>query len=226
MSREMNIAATIDTVYDAYLNVSTQVEDGDELTEKGIYNAYEATSYFFLERLFTVFPFAEDDRMVDFGCGKGRVLFMAAHHMCNRVTGYENNSKRFGILKSNLSNYQQKHGKRSLIDIRNENAQSAVIDDMDNKFFFFEPFHIKIFKQVVDKIMQSLDKRRRDITIILYLPHESTIEYFDSIRSFKKEIYVDSTLYFLDDPLLTMPHFAIYCNYSLEDLVNPYFLIY
>ena len=217
---------TIEKVYDTYLNISTQIEDGDEISEKGIYNAYEATSYFFLERLFTVFPFVENDRMVDFGCGKGRVLFMAAQYSCKHATGYENNARRYNILEANLTSYQQKHGQNSQIIIRKENAQSAHIDDMANKFFFFEPFHINIFKQVLANIMHSLDIRQREITIILYLPHETTINYIDSIKTFQKEIYVDSTLYYLNDPLLTMPHFAIYCNYSLEDLVNPYFLIY
>ena len=217
---------TIENVYDAYLNISTLIEDGDDITEKGLYNAYEATSYFFLERLFTVFPFAEDDHIVDFGCGKGRVLFMAAQYSCKRVTGYEINAKRFDILTDNLHRYRQKHGGDTIFDIRNENAQTADIEHTANKFFFFEPFHIKIFAQIIKNIEKSLRYRRRDVTIILYLPHESTIELFDGLHGFKKEIYVDSTLYYLDDSLLTMPHFAIYCNYSLEDIVNPYFLIY
>ena len=218
--------ATIEKVYDEFLNISTQIEDGDELAEKGIYNAYEATSYFFLERLFTVFPFAAEDHLIDFGCGKGRVLFMAAQYACKHITGYENNIIRYNTLKANLNNYQQKHGGQTNIAIYNEYAQSAVIDETANKFFFFEPFHVDICAQVVENIIKSLVKKWREITIILYLPHESTIKYFDSISLLNKEIYVDSTLYYLDDPLLTMPHFAIYCNYSLENLINPYFLIY
>jgi hypothetical protein len=69
-------------------------------------------------------------------------------------------------------------------------------------------------------------RRRRDVTFLLYLPHEDTIAYFDDIPGFRREVYVDSTLRYRDDPLVTMPHFAIYCNYSMEESVEPYFLVY
>jgi len=216
----------IESVYDAYLNVFTQIEEGDETSDKEIYNAYEATSYFFLERLFKAFPFAHDDHMVDFGCGKGRVLFMASQHSCKYATGYENNKNRFKILQKNVEQYRQKHGSRTRFDIYDENAQSAVVDDSANKFFFFEPFHLDIYARVMQNILKSIDRKQRDVTIFLYLPQESTLKYLDAIRGLHKEIYVDSTLYYHDDQLVTMPYFAFYSNYSMENMVDPYFLIY
>lgn len=39
------------------------------------YNRYEATPYHALDRLFEVYRFREGDRVVDFGCGRGRVAF-------------------------------------------------------------------------------------------------------------------------------------------------------
>ena len=218
--------ATIDFVYDAFLNISTQEEEGDETVVNGIYNAYEATSYFFLERLFQVFPFAEDDHMVDFGCGKGRVMFMAAQYSCKRITGYEINEKRAAILRDNLQRYRQKHGASTFFDIRNENAQSAVIDDTANKFFFFEPFHLSVYAKVIQNVRKSLERRHRDITIIMYLPQENTLRYLDAMEGFQKEICVESKLNYRKDSLLTMPYYAFYSNYSMEDIVDPYFILY
>ena len=220
------MASTIEGVYDVYLNVATQVEDGDDSSENDMYNAYEATSYFFLERLFKAFPFAQDDRMVDFGCGKGRVLFMASQHSCKYATGYENNKNRFKILQKNVEQYRQKNGSHTFFNISDEDAQSAVIDDSANKFFFFEPFHLDIYAQVVQNILKSIDRKQRDVTIFLYLPQDNTLKYFDTILGFHKEIYVDSTLYYRSDSLVTMPYFAFYGNYSMENLVDPYFLMY
>ena len=215
-----------ETIYDGYLNVITREEKGDDKTEGGVYNAYEATSYFFLERLFSVFPFDKNDHMVDFGCGKGRVLFMASQFSCRHVTGYENNDKRFGILQKNVKQYQEKHGTGTFFDIFKENAQSAVIDDTANKFFFFEPFHLKIYAQVMQNIIKSLKRNKRDVTILLYLPQESTLKYLDTVNGFKKEIHVNSILYFSNDPIVTMPLFALYGNYSMMNSIDPNFLMY
>ena len=218
--------ATIESVYDSFLNVSTQIEEGDEKVVRGIYNAYEATSYFFLERLFQVFPFAENDHMIDFGCGKGRVLFMASQYACKHITGYEINEKRFSILEQNIRQYREKHKTASVFDVYNESAQSAAIDDSANKFFFFEPFHLSIYAKVLKNIKDSLKRRQRDISIILYLPQDSTMNYIDTIPGFHKEIYVDTKLYYQKNMLLTMPYYAFYCNYSMEDIVDPFFLLY
>ena len=216
----------IESFYDSHLNISTHRELGDDIKENENDNIYEATSYFFLERLFQVYPFAEGDHLVDFGCGKGRVLFMAAQHSCARVTGYENNLQRYDILRKNVDQYRQKHGSGTVFDIRHIDAQSAEIDDGANKFFFFEPFHLSIYKKVMRNISKSLAKKQRDVTIFLYLPHESTIEYFDTVAAFRKEIHVDSTLYYLNESLFTMPHFAFYANHSMVGSVDPYLIMY
>ena len=218
--------ANIESIYDNYLNISTITEEGDDTKDNVDYNIYEVTSYPFLERLFQTFPFKEGDHLVDFGCGKGRVLFMASKHSCAYVTGIENNEKRFDTLQNNVKLYQQKHGAKTFFDLQNIDAQSAVINDTANKFFFFEPFQIKIYEQVMENILISLEKAPRKVTIFLYLPQENTLRYFDDIQGFNKEVYVDSTLYHNNESLVTMPYFAFYCNYSMEDLVDSYFLFY
>ena len=217
---------TIEALYDSYLNIATGSETGDETKEGADDNIYEATSYFFLERLFQAFPFEEGDHLADFGCGKGRVLFMASNHSCRRVTGYENNDARFEILKANVARYQQKHGAQTVFNIQKIDAQSAEIDDSVNKFFFFEPFSIDIYARVIQNIKKSLDRRKRDATIFLYLPEESTLEYWDSVGGFHREIYVESTLYYTNEALVTMPQFAFYANYPMSDAADPYFLLY
>ncbi|MCL2058315.1 MAG: methyltransferase [Oscillospiraceae bacterium] len=216
----------IETFYDAYLNISTYREPSDDIKENEHDNIYEATSYFFLERLFQIFPFAEDDHLVDFGCGKGRVLFMAAKHSCPRVTGYENNQQRYQVLQKNVAQYQQEHGSDTVFNVRRIDAQSADIDDSANKFFFFEPFHLSIYKKVTQNIIKSLEHKPREATIMLYLPHESTIEYYDTLKAFRKEIHVDSSLYYLGETLFTMPHFAFYANHSMVGSVDPYLIMY
>ena len=218
---------TIENLYDSYLNINTQ-RDGpaDDMVEGEFDNTYEVTSYFFLERLFGAFHFFSDDHLVDFGCGKGRVLFMASHFNCGHVTGYEKNKARFDVLVNNIGRYQEKHGKETSFDVYNTDVKSAIIQDTASKLFFFEPFHLNVFRPLLKNINESLKRNEREMTIFLYLPHESTLEYFDSLKGFKREIMVDSTLFYQDETLAVMPQFAFYSNYSMTDYVNPDFLLY
>jgi len=217
---------TVETLFDSYLNVHTRSEAGDDAKERASDNIYEATSYFYLERLFRAFPFEEGDHLIDFGCGKGRVLFMASLYSCGHVTGVENNEKRFSALGENVRSYQQKHGARTRFDIRNCDAQSAVIGDTANKFFFFEPFNTSVYAHVVRNILKSLERRPRDAAIILYLPEERTIKYLDTIGEFQKEVSVGSALYYLGEELITVPNTVFYANYSMGNAIDPNLLAY
>ena len=73
----------------------------DTLTAESVRNervinfTYQPTSYSFLEYLFSKYPFTSCDHFVDFGCGKGRTLLMAAEYFCPLITGYEINNDIF-----------------------------------------------------------------------------------------------------------------------------------
>ena len=217
----------IEKLYDSYLNVNTIRDDIiDDITLNEEDNTYELTSYFFLERLFGAFPFSDHDHLVDFGCGKGRVLFMASEFGCPRVSGIENSQDRYAILLKNIDKYQHKHGILTNFNAHNVDAQSAEIDDTANLFFFFEPFHTEIFKQVLTNIEDSLKRKQREITIFLYLPHKETLDHFDSIQWLKKEIHVEASLFYQSESIVTMPQYAFYANYSIENKINPNFLLY
>ena len=60
---------SIDRLYDNELNITSICKDCDSPNEKEAFNDYEPTSYYFLEKIFTAFPFKEKDHLVVFGCG-------------------------------------------------------------------------------------------------------------------------------------------------------------
>ena len=222
----MTDKTTIDELYDSYLNINTLKDDDDDIKQNEEDNIYEVTSYFFLERLFMAFPFKEDDVLADFGCGKGRVLFMASHFSCKNLFGYENNQERFNTLQNNIEAFKKKHGDKSSFNIKLIDVQDVKIDDGINKFFFFEPFSLDIFKRVMANIKDSLKRKQREAAVFLYLPDESTLEYFDSLGFLSREIHSASLLYYQNEELVSVPQFAIYANYSMEKQVNPNLLIY
>ena len=215
---------SLDLILDSYFNVNTIREEDEDEEQGELDNLYLGTPYNFLERLFLAYPFKNEDHLVDFGCGKGRVLFMAAHHHCPQVTGYENHEKRFITLSNNVKEYQKKARNHTRFNVFHLDVQKAEIPDDTNKFFFFEPFHLPIFEAVMHNIELSLSRRKRNVTLFVNLPDKPTLDYFDSLKGYSREIHIDSTLYGSGEALVTLPLYAIYANYSMMEVINPNFI--
>ena len=144
------------------------------------YNRYEATPYRALEKLFRRYKFNSNDEVVDFGCGRGRVAFAIHHRFHVPITGIEANDKTFDELLRNKSRYREK-ARHISAPLRFEFglAEHYNIKPTENKFYLFNPFSGKIFKQVVENIHNSLRKHPRPAEVILYYPLE---EYKTHLR--------------------------------------------
>lgn len=49
-------------------------------------------------------------------------------------------------------------------------AEQYKVAEKDNRFYFFNPFFLKIFKQVIRNIKKSLQKVPREVELIIYYP--------------------------------------------------------
>lgn len=162
----------------------------DTLPSSGIKNdriinfSYEPTPYSFLEYLFLKYPFSSNDHFVDFGCGKGRTLIMASEYSCAYVTGYEINNDIFTILNHNIMNYKKTSLASSEIVLIHQDVSAVSIDDTMNKFYFANPFHLKIYIKVIASILESLKRRPREVYLFLYMPTKSTLEYLKRVPLF------------------------------------------
>ena len=167
--------------------------------ERVVNFSYEPTPYSFLEYLFLKYPFSSDDHFVDFGCGKGRTLIMASEYSCAYVTGYEINNDIFIILNNNIMNYKKTSQASSKIILVNQDVSTISIDDTMNKFYFANPFHLKIYIKVIHSILESLKRKPREIYLFLYMPNKSTLEYLKRIPLFmikdSESIYGSLPLY-------------------------------
>ncbi|KXH80625.1 class I SAM-dependent methyltransferase [Sporosarcina sp. HYO08] len=135
------------------------------------YNRYEATPYAALEKLFRSYTVKPTDRVVDFGSGRGRVSFYIHHHFNVPVTGVEMNDKTYEEALYNKAVYRQKN-KHLHAPIRFEFglAEQYQVEPEDNTFYFFNPFSVTIFKQVVRNILRSVEQEKRTVDMILYYP--------------------------------------------------------
>jgi len=135
------------------------------------YHGYEPTPYWALERLCQVYRFHPGDRVVDFGCGRGRVAFFLHHHFHVPVVGIEADAKTYEEALLNLRAYlrQAKHAPAT-ITFEHGLAEKYQVDAADNRFYFFNPFSSLVFQKVMGNILKSVAAHPRTVDVILFYP--------------------------------------------------------
>ena len=118
---------------------------------------YEAVNYYLLETLFTSFRQVSDaDSLVDLGCGKGRVLVVAAHIGFTNITGIDFATELCEEASTNIKKVQQNFP-RVKWNVINNSAERYNISHNDSVFFMFNPFT----EEIVDKFLEKLERSCR-----------------------------------------------------------------
>jgi SAM-dependent methyltransferase len=182
--------------YDKLLNIKTTGEQVG-FNKSTHYHRYEATPYEGLEQLCKRYKITSDDHIVDFGCGKGRLNFYLHYHYGASVSGVEMNEEYYRAALENKKNYAKKAPKGiENIQFYHCYAQDYAIQPCDNKFYFFNPFSIQIFRKIVDTILRSVEEVAREVELVLYYPSDEYIFYLENSTPFEwKEEIVLPALY-------------------------------
>lgn len=144
------------------------------------YFRYEPTSY---SGLICAFDELEDvitkyDRLVDFGCGKGRVLFYVNQRFQCDVCGIEVDEELYELALDNRAYFNTRfRDTMERIEIIHGKAEEYEVRQEDNIFYFFNPFEINIFEQVIEHIMESVAKHPRRVFVMMYYPKSEYIQY-------------------------------------------------
>lgn len=171
--------------YDNILNIHTEVLQLDG-KDTYFYHRYEPTAYDILEQLFDNFQLHKEDSFVDFGCGLGRVNLYVNHRFAVRSTGIEMNETYYQRSVENLESMKErKHSSKDKIRFYHQKAEEYRINDIDNIFYFFNPFSIEIFRKVLNNVYKSFEEYVRPIFIILYYPEDEYTNYLEEYCNFK-----------------------------------------
>ncbi|WP_088072734.1 methyltransferase [Gottfriedia luciferensis] len=179
-----------DKYYDDLLNIKTEGEQKG-FNESFHYHRYEPTPYSALEQLFKQYTFTKNDRVVDFGCGKGRLNFYINSLFGSTVIGVEMNEEYYEQALENKKNYIQKTKmSEDKILFNCCLAEDYKIEQYDNRFYFFNPFSIQIFMNIINNILISVEQTNREVEIILYYSSDDYIYFLENQTAFelKKEI--------------------------------------
>lgn len=130
---------------------------------------YVATGRFVVPRVLRRIGVGPDDVFIDFGSGKGRVVYQAAQFPFKRVIGVEIAEELNRIARYNID-----HNRDRLIcgdvELVTEDAVSYQVPDNVTVAYFYHPFEGRIFARVIDNLVASLDRNPRQLRIIYVYP--------------------------------------------------------
>jgi SAM-dependent methyltransferase len=131
---------------------------------------YEVTRAKPLKRLLHKLDLPKDGVFVDIGCGKGRVLMIAAEYGFSRVVGIEYSHDLCETARKNLSVFQNRIKRNLNVQIVETDVVDYEIRPDENVFFMFNPFDSEILELIVGKIAQSVAAHPRDVWLIYLYP--------------------------------------------------------
>ncbi|MBI3865835.1 MAG: class I SAM-dependent methyltransferase, partial [Planctomycetia bacterium] len=102
---------------------------------------------------------------VDFGCGKGKTLLMAAESPFKQVIGIEISTKLAQIAEDNIRVYT---GERKCSDSRVvcADARQYVLPSEPAVVFFYDPFKLEAMTTVLENIRRSLIATPREVYVV------------------------------------------------------------
>lgn len=160
----------------------------------------ESTSYKDLDRFIHYYDLLDNAKLVDYGSGKGRIVFYFNYVLDIPTTGLEVNEVAFSHFQQNYINYQEKFPAKakdvSLVEMK---AEQYHVKDDENTFYFFNPFTVKIFEKVIERIEYSLKENPRVADVILYYPGFDYTLYMDKYSQFDLVQTIKTPMYYINN---------------------------
>lgn len=168
---------------------------GDNRSEAEI---YQGAGYYLLETIFIQLRklHAPYD-IIDVGCGKGRVMVVAAHYGFNKITGIDFAQALCREAENNCSIITNRFPQTEWRVIH-ANAADFKFRKSDRVFFFFNPFKEPVMTQVIKNILQSLNEYPRKIFVVYMNPQHKilfTRAGFKEVFNIKKMQFVDAVIF-------------------------------
>lgn len=136
---------------------------------------YEAVNFYMLEKLLGSFrQMTNDDAIVDLGCGKGRVLIVAAHYGFKKLTGIDFASE---LCREAVSNMRAAATRFPGLEwqVFHSDVLEYEIRPLDNVFFMFNPFGEATISRFVGKLDHSCKMYPRKTWFIYASPRHAGV---------------------------------------------------
>lgn len=131
---------------------------------------YEPSGWWYLRRALADIEMSRDEVFVDFGSGKGRIVYQAAQYPIKRVIGVEISEKLSKVARANVDRNWHRLRCENVELVTCDAADFEIPDDMTIGYFYY-PFVGETFRRVIDNIVASLDRNQRPIRLIYACPY-------------------------------------------------------
>jgi len=189
--------------YEKQLGLNTHsIVNLDKLTLDGVASSenyhYQGASYSILFKVFNILPnHLKSKSLIDYGCGKGRALFVAEQCGFTNLIGVDIAKELIENAKSNLLIYSKKN-KSSTFSFLYEDATKYSIPNDAEVFYFFNPFGESIIQLVINNIKSSLKQNPRIIYCVYLNPKFKEVfetngfKVFTTIKSWR---YIEGIIF-------------------------------
>lgn len=138
---------------------------------------YEPTPYSVLERLADSGFIREDDAVLDYGCGKGRVEFFLSHQTGASTVGIEYDER---IYQCAIEN-RKAAASGAKTDFVLTRAEEYEVPAEVSRCYFFNPFSVEILRKVMAKLIDSYYENSREIFLFFYYPSDEYMAYLMTV---------------------------------------------
>ena len=166
------IAVVEDWVFDNWYRLDTRVEvavqDLDISQEdKQHAEKYKATRARYFRKLMKRLQLTPDGVFVDVGCGKGRILLLAAEHGFGRVVGLEISPNLSEIAQRNIAAYKQNAQSTASISVVCTNILHHQFKHEETVFFLYSPFEREVTQQFLEMVRESIRQNPRSVFLVI-----------------------------------------------------------
>ena len=163
--RKMEHRTLSEEEWDAYLRIHTCGRE--DYQEDQAHFPYEPTPYIVLEKLCESGYLTSKDKLLDYGCGKGRVVFFLSGQTGCEGIGIEYDEKLYTAALENL----RSGGYRNVNFFHADAESFDVLTDV-TRCFFFNPFSEPILRRVLDRIRSSFIQKPSELYLFFYYLHD------------------------------------------------------
>ena len=159
---------------------------------------YQGASYYILFSILNKLPKETQNlEFIDYGCGKGRALFVAEQCGFTNLIGVDIAKELIDDANVNKLVYQKKN-KESKISFLFSDATAYSIPITACVFYFFNPFGEDILQMVIQNIKESLRQHPRKIYCVYLNPKYQTVFEKNNFQIFyteKNKRYLEGVIY-------------------------------
>ena len=149
----------------------------------GVY--YEPTPHAVFHRVISELDIdLESFEFIDLGCGKGRVMFMAARYPFARITGVEFANELAQVAVANIGRFRDPFQQCRALQVLTMDAADFEIPSGKAVIYLFNPFETEVMTAFLCNLEQSIRHSPTEKIVIYYHPQSARL--FESMGFLKR----------------------------------------